>query len=379
MKRPIGTVWRRGERVYARIQVGGVRVQSTHPTERDAWAWVYAQRELAADAPAKAPKTLLDVGSDWFRAREREGRVRHVKQERSVWRHVETWQGAHRPLRSLTRRHIHEYVSGLGAAKGISRQTVKHVLRLIRQVVSHAHDTGLIAEDVAEGLAVPKAAHVSSDRAWTWLSLAEIQAVLAAAHSPEQRALIAVAIYGGLRKGEIWQLRWSAVRLDGDSPELDVRGSLKSETSERTVPMLPPVAAALRAHKSAQDAARKKAGKPTLLHPLVFPSASDGVRRSDDDAGWADKRWRGPDGVMRVTEGVPTRAGITRRVRFHDLRHTCASHLVQGSWGPALSLEEVRQWMGHSSIAVTQRYAHLSPQGLRAKALVMRQSMKETP
>ena len=46
-------------------------------------------------------------------------------------------------------------------------------------------------------------------------------------------------------------------------------------------------------------------------------------------------------------------------MRFHDLRHTCASHLVRGTWGRRWSLEEVKEYLGHSSIQVTQRYAHL--------------------
>lgn len=389
-----GKVWRYGDKWRARIQVNGKRKQETFDSERAAWTWIKAARVVSTSAPKPAPLTLLDVAATWFKTRQTEGRVRHVKKEISVWRKVETWQDAHRPLRSLTRRHIHEYVSALGAEAGVSRQTVKHVLRLVRQVVSHAHDTGLLSEDVADGLRVPKAAHVSSETAWTWLTLAEIQAVLDAAHTTEQRALVALAVYSGLRKGEIWQLRWSWIRLDGDSPEIDVRGELKSETSERTVPLLPPVVAALKAWKREQRVMRAAAKKPEPLTGLVFPSASGGVRRSDDDMGWASKRWRqkapkagslakrDPDGTvllgdMRVTIGVPVRAGITRRVRFHDLRHTCASHLVQGSWGPALSLEEVRQWMGHSSIQVTQRYAHLSPKGLRAKAHAMREQMTD--
>jgi hypothetical protein len=55
-----------------------------------------------------------------------------------------------------------------------------------------------------------------------------------------------------------------------------------------------------------------------------------------------------------------------------------ASRLVQGSWGPACSLEEARQWLGHSSLSVTTWYAHLSPKGLRAKAHAMRQAMQTT-
>jgi hypothetical protein len=72
---------------------------------------------------------------------------------------------------------------------------------------------------------------------------------------------------------------------------------------------------------------------------------------------------RGRPGI----NGYRMRAGITRHVRFHDLRHTCASHLVMGSWGITLSLLETAQWLGHTSLSVTQRYAHLCPDRLAAR------------
>jgi integrase len=60
-------------------------------------------------------------------------------------------------------------------------------------------------------------------------------------------------------------------------------------------------------------------------------------------------------------------AGIERHVRWHDLRHTFASSLVAGWWGRAWRLDEVRDLLGHSSVTVTERYAHLAPSAL-AKA-----------
>ncbi len=62
---------------------------------------------------------------------------------------------------------------------------------------------------------------------------------------------------------------------------------------------------------------------------------------------------------------------MKRLVWFHDLRHTCASHLLMGSWGSAWRLEEVRDFLGHESITSTQRYAHLSQDHLQKKALLM--------
>lgn len=61
-------------------------------------------------------------------------------------------------------------------------------------------------------------------------------------------------------------------------------------------------------------------------------------------------------------------AGIKRNVRWHDLRHTCASSLVGGWWGRSWSLEEVCQLLGHSKIEVTERYAHFGRDVLKTAA-----------
>lgn len=51
--------------------------------------------------------------------------------------------------------------------------------------------------------------------------------------------------------------------------------------------------------------------------------------------------------------------GITRRVRWHDLRHTCATNLVTGALGRKWALTEVQRVMGHSSVTITERYSHV--------------------
>lgn len=71
--------------------------------------------------------------------------------------------------------------------------------------------------------------------------------------------------------------------------------------------------------------------------------------------------------------------GITRRVRFHDLRHTCASHLVSGTWGHAWSLEAVASHRGHSSSATSRCYAHLSPDGLKRAIRETRPELHRLP
>ena len=63
------------------------------------------------------------------------------------------------------------------------------------------------------------------------------------------------------------------------------------------------------------------------------------------------------------------RAGI-KDFRIHDIRHTCASWLVSG----AVPLRVVQEMLGHSSIQMTERYAHLAPENLKAVVHVLDRS-----
>ena len=75
---------------------------------------------------------------------------------------------------------------------------------------------------------------------------------------------------------------------------------------------------------------------------LVFPSPRTGRRLLD---------------VKKGFQAALDRAGI-RKFRFHDLRHTFASHLVMAG----VSIETVSELLGHSTLRMTQRYTHLSPE-----------------
>ena len=65
------------------------------------------------------------------------------------------------------------------------------------------------------------------------------------------------------------------------------------------------------------------------------------------------------------------RSGIVRNVRWHALRHTCASSLVSGWWGRQWTLSEVCELLGHGSVTTTERYAHLAD-------TVLKQAARET-
>lgn len=81
------------------------------------------------------------------------------------------------------------------------------------------------------------------------------------------------------------------------------------------------------------------------------------------DANWCGRRWRTMTEALELDD-----------VTLHTLRHTCASRLVQAG----MELYRVSKWLGHSSITVTERYAHLAPSALHDGAALLEPSVPQS-
>ena len=337
------------------------------------------------------PLTIAGWGATWFAQRKRDG-VRGVEKEESVWnRHVLPRLGDV-VLREFSRAAGQAWLDRLAetkalcstkggpkggvrvaTAKTISRTTQTHALKLLRGALDGAVARGHLRVNPLAGLEISVRETAPTEDPWTYLTADEIARVHAAVLPARERTIYLVAIYAGLRAGELWGLRWEHVRLDGDAPEIEVRYSYDGPPKGgkmRRVPLLPPARAALEAWRDAQTeerARRAERRRAPIVPPavaLVFPSDDDRMRHEGDDGRWAVQTRRDKKGREYTINGYKRRAKIERDVRFHDLRHTCASHLVMGTWGVQLSLDEVRAWLGHVSTTTTQRYAHLAPDHL---------------
>jgi integrase len=325
-----------------------------------------AARELRG--AAESGTTLRAWGEAWLTKREKGGRVRGWKKERACWKtHVAPSALAAMPLSRIRRVHVVTWLDALAAKEPrVARQTIGHARRLVIGALEAAIDGGRIDRNHARGARLPIRDESTVER-WTWLTQDEIARVLAlpihdsrqrggkGGRKPghvtsAQRSAFIVAVYAGLRAGELWGLRWRDVILDERRPELVIRYSRDEATKSgvvRRVPLLAPARAALEAWKAVA---------PGVGEALVWPAEDGRCHRDGFDAGWARVRV-----LAEIEERQP-------RPRWHDLRHTCASHLVQGTWGRAWSLPEVRDFLGHGNIRVTERYAHLAPGGLHDAA-----------
>jgi integrase len=152
---------------------------------------------------------------------------------------------------------------------------------------------------------------------------------LLACCSPELRPVVVVALNTGLRLGELIALTWADIDLGKGL--LHVRDSKSGEG--RHVPLNAEAVEALRSLTRHIDS------------PRVFFSRYGKPYRS----------------VRTGFENACKRAGV-EGFRFHDLRHSFASYLVMAG----VDLNTVRELMGHKTITMTLRYAHLSPEHKQA-------------
>lgn len=239
-------------------------------------------------------------------------------------------------------------------ASGLSPRSVHHLRSVLRAALNQALRWGYVSRNAAALSELPAKVERFHPH---FLGPEEAQRFLEAVKSDRLEGLYGVALAVGLREGEALGLKWEDVELDAQKPVLHVNRSLgrvkgaglmamepKTERSRRTV-TLPAVAAqTLRAHRVRQLQERLLAGSRWRETGYVFTtsigtplSASNVLNRS----------------LRRLCE----RAGMPR-LRFHDLRHSCATLLlVQGI--PARVVADV---LGHSEVSLTlNTYSHVVP------------------
>jgi integrase len=231
---------------------------------------------------------------------------------------------------------------------GLSTTSVNDIHRVLHRALEIAVKWGLVGKNVCDATEPPKKRRVEM-QIWT---PEECQRFLAVARQNRYHALLATAIYTGLRQGELLGLRWRDLDLDagvfvvqqtlekaGTAP---IFGTPKTPQSRRTVPLSPELVLLLRQWKAKQNEERLSAGPLYRDYGLIF-TIPGGAPISRHNFGRRD--------FARLIQvaNVPT-------IRFHDLRHSFASLLL----GANVDLKIVSEMLGHSNIGITaDTYGHL--------------------
>jgi integrase len=226
----------------------------------------------------------------------------------------------------------------------LAPKTINNLLVPLRLLLRQAGEDGCTVNSPEMGIRRVKVPKHEAE----WYEVADAEKLLS--RTPrEWRALIGLAVYAGLRQGEILALRWSDidwansrihVRLNLQSKYkvaaaglTEVFGTPKTEASRRTVPMRPVLHRLLEDHKQAWQANEfdllfaNRAGQPLDARNLV----------------------------SRVYKPAVKRAGL-REIRFHDLRHTFVTYCAAAG----VPLAKVGDWVGHSDARITEIYRHAS-------------------
>lgn len=143
--------------------------------------------------------------------------------------------------------------------------------------------------------------------------------------NPYLYPIVVLALSTGMRQAEVLNLKWSDV-------DLDKRRVILQETKNGEIRQV-----------------------ALTGHALELLKQLDKVRRIDTHLLFPGKNSNQPIDIRTAWENTLKRAEITN-FKFHDLRHTCASYLAMNG----ASIAEISEILGHKTLAMVKRYAHLS-------------------
>lgn len=225
-------------------------------------------------------------------------------------------------------------------SSGRSRKLALNVHRVLREALSHAVKLELVARNVCDAVMAPRASRAQIVPP----TREELTRILEAADATGSGALVRVALWTGLRRGELLSLTWNDVDLD--KSRLYVRQA--KHDSAGTVVLSGETVELLRNLRVQQMEDRLKVGPAYKATGHVFTNAVGAAL----DVGAAHRAWA----RIKKATGLQT--------RFHDLRHAHASLLIAAG----LQSKVIQERMRHRDIGMTMNsYGHLMP-GLQEDA-----------
>ena len=255
-------------------------------------------------------------------------------------------------LQKLTGEDINKFYAE--QLKRVKAMTVHKFHANISKALKYAVEMDYIPHSVMDKVKRPKPDRYTGK----FLKQSETVELFEAAKGHKLELGVIFGAFYGLRRSEIIGLRWESVNFEANTitiehtvTEANVDGkkvivagdTTKTKSSFRTLPLVPAIRAKLLEVKSEQERNRKICGKSF--------NKKEGIYIYTDALGNRIK----PDYLSSMFPKFMEQNGF-RRIRFHDLRHSCASLLLANG----VSLKQIQDWLGHSDFAITANiYAHL--------------------
>lgn len=239
--------------------------------------------------------------------------------------------------------------------EGLSPNTVIKHHGIIRTSLQYAVKTNLIKENIADLVDKPKRERYHASH----YNLEELNQLFSISKNTNIETPVLIASYYGLRRSEVLGLKWESIDFENKMVKIcnkvvrakDKNGKLtaisqdkmKSETSYRTLPLCPTMLEYFKNLLEKQHESVRTMGN-CYIHKydgfVCVNPMGDLIK---------------PDYVTDTFSVLLERNGL-RHIRFHDLRHSCASLLVSLGF----NIVEVQQWLGHADFRITANtYSHV--------------------
>lgn len=257
-------------------------------------------------------------------------------------------------LCDVTPKHIQDYYTYEMKVNKVSANTVIHRHANIRKALQYAFKTGLILTNPADRIERPRKEKFVGSA----YSEEELEQLFAVMKGDTLELAVIMAAFYGLRRSEIVGLKWNAIdfarktftirhtvseiHIDGKK-QMVRKDRTKTKSSYRTLPMIPAFEELLLYIKAEQKENRRLCGNSYCEKDAeyIYVNALGELIK--------------PDYISKRFPELLEKHGM-RRIRFHDLRHSCASLL----YANGVSLKEIQEWLGHSDISTTSNiYTHL--------------------
>ena len=249
-----------------------------------------------------------------------------------------------------------QYLSHDGARKdnkvgGQAPTSIRKIIGILRQALDYAVLYGDIKINPALHVPLPKKENKKNERQ-VFLTAEDAQKMLDAIREEEVGPIVYVTLYYGLRRSEALGLRWQAVDFNASTisinhsvtggEEVIRKDTTKTYASRRTYQLLPDIKTLLLKLKDQQKEYKERFGPCYHDNDYIFKHPN-GVPYH-------------PNAITKSLQRALARHGQPQ-MRYHDLRHSTASILVDKGW----DINDIKEWLGHADISTTANiYAHIS-------------------
>ena len=301
---------------------------------------------------------FTDFLKDWLHMMEANvRRTTFAGYSKTIMKDIIPYFEEHHPglrLVDVTAMNIQAYYTYEKLERGLSTNTIRRRHANIRKALQYAFINDLIPANPATKVQLPSPQPYQAH----YYNAKQLEAMFTIFKGdPAEFGVITAAFYG-LRRGEIVGLKWDAIDFDDKTitirhtvTDVYIDGKLetmrtdttKTKSSYRTLPLVPTFEELLLKMKSEQARNRKLCGSCYCTDYLdyIYVNEMGELMRPDFLSRHVPE--------MLVKHNMP-------RIRFHDLRHSCASLL----YANGIPMKDIQAWLGHSTIATTANiYTHL--------------------